>query len=63
MLHMTGKRDTVKELKEKEEFQGSLPEYSQKFNQVNQNLKLKISDPSTPLPAFTPVFPVTQSSH
>jgi hypothetical protein len=50
----------LNELKEKEGFEGSLRDYGQKFNQINQNLVLKIANSEQALPLYTPLFPVLQ---
>jgi hypothetical protein len=60
MLYISGKNETLKDLKEKEEFEGSLSEYALKFNELNNKLNFKISNSIQTLPPYTPLFPVLQ---
>lgn len=58
MLYISGKRETLKSLREQEEFQGPLSDYEQKFTRLNPHIK--ITHASEPLPEFTPLYLVSQ---
>ncbi|MBA2368463.1 MAG: glycine zipper family protein [Candidatus Protochlamydia sp.] len=60
MLYISGKKDMLIDLKEKEGFEGSLTDYAKKFNYINQNIDLKITNSEQSLPPYTPLFPVLQ---
>ncbi|MCE2982976.1 MAG: hypothetical protein LW832_05365 [Parachlamydia sp.] len=60
MLYISGKNETLKDLKEKEGFEGSLSEYALKFNELNKKLNFKISNSIQTVPPYTPLFPVLQ---
>jgi hypothetical protein len=61
MLYISGKNETLNDLKTSEGFEGSINEYEQKFNQLNHQLDLKTTNLNQSLPSYTPVFPVLQS--
>jgi hypothetical protein len=59
MLYFSGSNDTLKDLQEKEGFEGSLAEYQQELATLNPELFGKLPKNSTQLPAYTPLYLVT----
>lgn len=58
MLYITGQDETLLALKEKEGFEGTLQDYSQKLNVRNPHLGLKLVNATDKLPSYMPLFPV-----
>jgi hypothetical protein len=62
MLYISGENETLKELKDKEGAEGSLSDYLVQFSRLNPHLKLNTSNLSQALPAYKPMYLVSQPS-
>ncbi|MCE5316494.1 MAG: hypothetical protein LLG04_03915 [Parachlamydia sp.] len=62
MLYISGPNDSLKDLMVKEGFQGTLTEYERQFAAQNPELCAKYPDFKRKLPAFTPVFLISQGA-
>lgn len=59
MIYMTGEKETLKELREKEGFTGTQQTYDEKFAKLNPELCAKFPTYKSQLPPYVPVYLVT----
>src|SRR3990167_10183653 len=60
MLYISGSNEHVSQLKEKEEYKGTLADYLEKFNALNPHLFSKPTVQSGQLPSFMPMCLVSE---